>query len=243
MSEPHPITRYPRPLVAVDLVVLTIVDCDLKLLLVRRKQAPFEGRWALPGGFVRVGPTATEQGEDLRAAAARELAEETGLPPGAVFFEQLYTFGRSGRDPRARVISVAWYALVRPDLMPFVVAGGDAADAAWFSLTELPEDPLAFDHSTIVEMALERVRGKIDDSNIAFELVPPTFTIGELRAVHEVIKGQVYDPGNFRRRFKRMVTDGVIERAPGRRVTPSKPAAVYRFTQSGTAQTPREDRA
>lgn len=225
------VTQYPRPAVAVDLVIFTIIDADLKVLLVRRGEEPFEGQWALPGGFVRVGED--DQGEDLDEAALRELAEETGLQQGSVFLEQLYTFGKSGRDPRLRVITVAYYALVRPTLAPLVQAGGDAAGVRWVSVTELDPEDLAFDHTDILQTAIERVRGKIDYTNIAFQLVPETFTIPELRAVHEVIKGTTYDPGNFRRRFKRMVTDGIIEEAPGKRITSTKPAKVYRFCGSG----------
>ncbi len=221
--------KHPRPSVAVDLVVFTILDADLKILLIRRKQAPFKGCLAIPGGFVRVGRTARSQGESLEAAAQRELTEETGLPDGAVFLEQLFTFGRPGRDPRTRVISVAYYALVRPTLAPLVHAGGDAADAGWISMTEVEAKRLAFDHHEILQSALERIQGKIDYSNIAFELVPETFSIAELRAVHEVIQGTTYDPGNFRRRFLRMQTDGIIAPAVGKRLTRSKPAKVYRF--------------
>src|SRR5262249_30177576 len=157
------------------------------------------------GGFLRVGDARRDQGEDLDEAARRELKEETRLEAKQLYLEQLYTFGRAGRDPRMRVVTVAYYALVRPDLAPFVAAGGDAAHAAWHSLQHLP--PVAFDHAEIIERAIERIRGKIDYSNLAFELVPPTFTIAELRAVHEVLKGKNYDPGNFRRRFQRMLTD------------------------------------
>lgn len=220
---------FPMPAVTVDLVIFTIVDADLKVLLIKRGEEPYKGAWALPGGFVRVGPDAKDQGEDLESAAVRELSEETGLKPGSVFVEQLYTFGGAGRDPRQRVITVAYYALVRPTLAPFVKAGGDAAHAEWMSVSRIPRLGLAFDHKEIVETALGRIRAKIDWSNIPFELVPETFTIPELRAVHETIKGTSYDPGNFRRRFKRMMTDGVIIQEPGKRITPSKPAAVYRF--------------
>lgn len=221
--------EYPRPSVAVDIVVFTIIDADLKVLLIRRGEAPFKGAWALPGGFLRVGMTPKDQGEDVDAAAARELSEETGLPEGSVFFEQLYTFGAAGRDPRGRVVTVAYYALVRPTLAPLVKAGGDAAHAQWVSTQELKKMSLAFDHAEILAAALTRIQGKIDYSSIAFELVPDSFSIPELRAVHEVIKGQSYDRGNFRRRFNRMLTDGIIEPAPGKRITASKPAKVYRF--------------
>ncbi len=222
---------YNRPSVTVDLAIFTVLDADLKILLIRRKLPPFQGEWALPGGFVQIGPTATEQGESVEDAAYRELEEETGLPRRTLYLEQLQTFGRPGRDPRERVITVAWVALVRPDLAPSVHAGTDAADARWFSVRdELDELTLAFDHQEIVTAALTRVRGKVDYSSIAFELVPPTFTIAELRSVHEAVKGMTYDPGNFRRRFKRMLTDEVIASAPGRRHTATKPAKVYRFT-------------
>ena len=221
---------YPRPSVAVDLVIFTVIDTDLKLLLIRRGESPFEGDWALPGGFVRVGDAVNDQGESVAEAAHRELAEETGLPRGSAWLEQLYTFGAPYRDPRMRVISVAWYALVRPDLAPLITAGTDAWETRWWSMTELP--PLAFDHPEMVRAALKRVRGKIDYAPIAFELVPPTFTISELRQVFEAIKGGTYDRGNFRRRFNRMLEDGTIALAPGKRQTTSRPARVYAFDKT-----------
>ena len=236
--EPRPLEQgdidayraLPRPSVAVDIVIFTILDADLKVLLIKRRSAPFQDAWALPGGFVMVGDE-SEPGEDLEEAAARRLSQETRLPRGSVFLEQLYTFGRAGRDPRTRVISVAHYALVRPNLAPFVSAGEDTTDAVWRSVSEVIKQPLAFDHGDMLAVALDRIRGKIDYSPIAFELVPDTFSIPELRAVYEVIKGTTYDPGNFRRKFNRMVTDGIIERAPGKRITASKPAQVFRFVR------------
>jgi 8-oxo-dGTP diphosphatase len=221
--------EWPRPSVAVDLVILTIVDAGLRVLLVKRKGHPFKGRYALPGGFVRVGKTAQEQGEDLDAAARRELEEETGLEPDRVYLEQLYTFGKAQRDPRMRVISVAYVALVRPDLAPFVKAGGDAADVEWVPVETVGKVELAFDHADIIEMALQRIRGKLDYTNIAFDLVPATFTIPELRHVFAIVLDKEMDPGNFRRRFNRLLADGVIDKAPGKRITASKPATVYRF--------------
>ncbi|MBL8922267.1 MAG: NUDIX hydrolase [Myxococcaceae bacterium] len=220
---------YPRPSVTVDLVILTIVDAQLRVLLVKRREHPFKGQWALPGGFVRVGESPIEQGEDLDDAARRELKEETGLDPSRVYLEQLYTFGRAGRDPRLRVITVAYYALVRPDLAPFVKAGGDATEADWFDVAQVARLGLAFDHQEIVEKALERIRGKLDYTNIAFDLVPATFTIPELRHVHGIVLGKPMDPGNFRRSFNRWLEEGRLEQAPGKRITTSKPAAVYRF--------------
>ncbi|TNF23961.1 MAG: NUDIX hydrolase [Deltaproteobacteria bacterium] len=229
---------WPRPSVAVDLVVFTVLDTDLKVLVIRRDVHPFKGAWALPGGFVRVGAGEGERGEDVYAAAQRELAEETGLDPATVYLEQLYTFGAPDRDPRMRVISVAHYALVRPTLAPLVVAGTDAAAVRWRSVAAEAGEPLAFDHDEILRVALERVRGKVDYAPIAFELVPETFTVAELRSVYEAIKGTTYDAGNFRRRFKRMQTDGVIAQAPGKRTTGTKPARVYRFVREGLLARP-----
>jgi len=225
----YQVQDYPKPSVTVDLTIFTVADTDLKVLLIQRKGHPFKGKWALPGGFVDVGDAQKDQGESLDTAAHRELAEETSLPEGSCFLEQLYTFGNPGRDPRMRIISVAYYALVSPDKAPLVRAGDDAADAQWFSVSELPE--LAFDHEKVLDTAVTRIRGKIDYAPIAFELVPSTFTVAELRAVHEAVKGEVYDAANFRRRFKRMVTDDIIEEAPGKRQTGTKPAKVYRFTR------------
>jgi 8-oxo-dGTP diphosphatase len=220
---------YPRPSVTVDLVIFTIIDARLVVLLVKRKEHPFKGAWVVPGGFVRVGETAAEQGEDLDAAARRELAEETGLDPERVHVEQLATFGKVQRDPRMRVISVAYVALVRPDLAPIVKAGGDVSDAKWVSMDELKKLELGFDHREIVTTALERTRAEVESSDVAFDLVPLTFTIPELRNVHAIVLDKDMDPGNFRRKFNRMLEDGLIEQAPGKRITTSKPATVYRF--------------
>ena len=219
---------YPRPSVAVDLVVFTIIDARLVVLLVRRKEHPFKGQWVVPGGFVRVGEGA-DQGEDLDQAARRELKEETGLEADRVHVEQLATFGKAGRDPRMRVISVAYVALVRPDLAPIVKAGGDAADVRWASLDEVKRLELGFDHRQILDAALRRVRAGLESSGVAFDLVPLTFTIPELRNVHAIVLDKEMDPGNFRRKFNRMLEDGLIEQAPGKRITTSKPATVYRF--------------
>lgn len=220
---------YPRPAVTVDLVVLTVLDADLKLLLVRRAEPPFQGQWALPGGFVRVGDGKHERGEDLDEAAARELREETSLPPGAFHLQQLGAFGAPDRDPRMRVISVAHFALIRPDLAPLVHAGGDAEQAGWHSVAALAKTKLAFDHARIVDAALARIRDTLDRSTIAFELVPRTFTIPELRAVFDAVTGTTHDPGNFRRRFQQLLETGMVVEAPGKRITGGKPARVYAF--------------
>ncbi len=220
---------FPRPSVTVDIVAFSIIDAELRVLLIRRGEHPYKGAWALPGGFVRVGEGHRDQGEDLDAAAARELEEETNLRASDVYLDQLGAFGQAGRDPRMRVITVAYYALVRPDLVPLVKAGGDASAADWISVGALPSSALAFDHEDIIQRAVARVADRIDASSIAASLVPKTFTTPELRHVHAVLTGKPQDPGNFRRKFERMLEDGVIERAPGKRITASKPALVYRF--------------
>ena len=223
--------KYPRPALAVDMVVLTVVDMDLKVLLIERGGPPFLGDWALPGGFVRVRDD-EHQGEDIDEAAARELREETGLRPSDVYLQQLGAFGRAGRDPRHRVVSIAYFALVRADRVPRVVAGDDAANAEWFSTAGLADTTLAFDHSEILEAALEHVGVRIDgDLGMAASLVGSAFTKAELRRVYEVVTGQAYDKSNFNKRFNRMIEDGHIGEAPGRRAYagPGRPAMLYRF--------------
>lgn len=151
--------RYPRPAVTVDLVVFKAEaeDQDLEVLLIERADPPFQGQWALPGGFVEVLDDG-DQGESIDDAARRELEEETGLTDRHVSLEQLRTFGQPGRDPRCRTITVAYYALVREDVP--VTAGSDAARARWFSVSELPG--LAFDHDDIIAVGLRRIRGERD---------------------------------------------------------------------------------
>lgn len=185
--------QYPRPGLAVDCVVFGLdVDDRLKVLLIQRRIPPFVGQWALPGGFVRLA-------ESLDAAARRELAEETGVTE--VFLEQLYTFGQVDRDPRDRVVSVAYYAMV--NLRDYTIrAATDARAVAWFSATDSP--PLAFDHSTILHRALERLRAKIRYAPIGFELLPEKFTLTQLQRLYEVIGGRAIDKRNFRKKILKM---------------------------------------
>ena len=227
---------FPRPSVTVDVVAFTVIDAELRVLLVQRGKHPFKGAWAVPGGFVRVGDGHRDQGEDLDVAAARELQEETSLSPSDVLLEQVAAFGRANRDPRMRVISIAFCALIRPDLVPLVRAGGDANEAHWFSVTRLHRELLAFDHAEIVERTRAHVAARVDASDIASSLVPATFTIQELRHVHALLSGKPQDPGNFRRKFARLLEDGIIERATGKRLTASKPALVYRFAARAVAR-------
>jgi 8-oxo-dGTP diphosphatase len=202
-------------LVTVDVVLFTIRDRKLHLLLIKRLAKPFENRYALPGGFVR-------EDESLDAAAIRELREETGV--GDVYLEQLYTFGDPKRDPRGRVITVAYYALVPHNQV--LRAGTDASDAAWFPVTELP--PLAFDHRKIAEYAHQRIRNKLDYSNVGFELLPERFTLTELQLVHEAILGQALDKRNFRRKI---IQKGIVKPTKEWQQTGRKPAQLYRFSE------------
>ncbi len=229
-TAPATATRWPRPLVAVDVAAFTVLESDLKVLLIRRGLAP--EAMALPGGFVRCGDVVADQGEDLEAAARRELCEETRLEDGLigqVRLRQVGAFGGPHRDPRARVISVGWLALVRPELAAFVRAGSDAADVAWVPAADVADLELAFDHHQIVAACLARLRRDIWEGDVARELVPRAFTVAELRAVVDAVSGETSDPANFRRRVRSLVEDGVIVEAVGHRVTGRRPAQVWAF--------------
>ena len=219
---------YARPSVTVDIAVLTVRDGSLQVLLIRRGGHPYRGCWALPGGFLDVGDGVRDQGEDLDAAAHRELEEETSLPAGSCWLEQLATFGRPGRDPRMRVITVAYFALVRPALVPLVRARTDAREACWFPLFALPE--LAFDHAEILAATLARIRDRLHHAPIAFDLVPDTFTASELRVVVQAVGGEPVHAPNFQRRIARMVEEGVLVPVSGEsRRAGGRPARLYRF--------------
>ncbi len=226
------VDQFAKPSVTVDLVVCTVRDEALQVLLIERGEPPFEGRWALPGGFVRVGDAFDDQGEGLEQAARRELHEETGLTLENAWLEQVGAFGAPHRDPRMRIISVAYTALLRPGLAGRVQAGSDAADARWFSFSELPD--LAFDHDVILASAHGHLRRRLEHSAIAFELVPEEFTVADLRDVWSAVLEETQDPGNFRRRFRRMCSDGLIEPSGGVRPTSTKPAKLYRFAGEHT---------
>ncbi len=188
---------YPRPALTVDCVVFGFHsngegNSGLKLLLIRRKLEPYKGQWALPGGFVQLD-------ESLDAAARRELQEETGV--AHIFLEQLYSFGAIERDPRERVVSVTYYALISLEVHP-LQAATDAAAARWVRVNDLP--PLAFDHAEIVAIALQRLRGKLRYEPIGFELLPPKFTLTQLQRLYETVLDQPLDKRNFRKKILKL---------------------------------------
>jgi 8-oxo-dGTP diphosphatase len=199
--------------VTVDIVIFTIRESALKVLLIRRGVPPFKGRMAVPGGFVH-------SDESLDRAALRELKEETGVRD--VYLEQLYSFGDPRRDPRGRVVTVAYYALIPGDYP--LRAGSDASAAAWWPVKKLP--PLAFDHRAIVDYAVERLRNKLEYTTAGFQLLPKKFTLPELQAVYEAILGKSLDKRNFR---KKMDLLGILKPLNQWRRTGRKPARLYSF--------------
>lgn len=219
--------EYPRPALTVDCVIFGLDESSkLKILLIQRALDPFKGDWALPGGFV-------DMQEDLEAAALRELAEETGVKD--VFIEQLYTFGKPGRDPRGRVVSVAYYALVNLGEHP-VQAASDADHVEWFELDQLPR--LAFDHDQIVEVATDRLRGKVRYQPIGFELLPEQFTLSQLQKLYETILGvKQLNKRNFR---KRILDMGILREAGKQEGVAHRPAILYRFDKAKYEQLVQE---
>jgi 8-oxo-dGTP diphosphatase len=201
--------------VTVDLVLLTIRAGELMILLVRRGVPPYRGRWALPGGFVKVE-------EDLPAAAVRELTEETGVASTAAHLEQLGTYGAPRRDPRGRVVTVAYLALL-PDL-PRPVAGTDAAAAAWHPVASPPR--LALDHARIAADGIERARAKLEYTTLATAFLDEPFTLGDLRRVYEAVWAESLHEGNFRRKV--LSTPGFVEPTGQSARTDGRPAALYR---------------
>jgi 8-oxo-dGTP diphosphatase len=207
---------YARPAVSADVVAITWRDDDLAVLLIQRARFPHRGSWALPGGFVDVGDTFDDQGEDLAAAAARELHEECGLAPGSVALRQLGAFGAPNRDPRTRLITVTYLALLPPAQAATVRAGDDASHAEWVTLARLHGLDLAFDHADILETAIARLRVEVEIGPALRPLLPEPFTGAELRARHRALWGSRFDAARFRRVLGRLRADGVLRAVPGR---------------------------
>ena len=202
---------------AVDLAILTVREGALEVLVITRANDPFRGRPALPGGFLR-------GAEDIEEAAVRELGEETGLDGSALHLEQLKTYGAPDRDPRGRVISVAFLAIM-PDL-PLPTAGSDASSAAWHPVDRV-RGTLSFYHDRILDDAVERARSRLEFTTLATTFCGPAFTMGDLRHVYEVVWGHELDPRNFSRKV--INTPGFVEPTGERRIPEvGRPAALYK---------------
>lgn len=207
--------KYPHPAVTTDIVIFTMRDERLQLLLIKRREAPYRGKWALPGGFLQIKETLDE-------CAVRELEEETGV--SNVYLEQLYTFGEVKRDPRERVISVAYYALIPSDKLD-IRPSTDADAVGWFSMNELPK--LAFDHNEIVDKAYERLTAKLSYSTIAFQFLPKEFTLTELQNIYEIILQESIDKRNFRKSI--LALDAIIETKKIKSEGAHRPAKLYKL--------------
>jgi 8-oxo-dGTP diphosphatase len=233
-AQSYDAAHYERPSVTVDVVIFTLIDRELHVLLVKRKRWPFEGYWAIPGGFINMD-------ESLEQAARRELEEETGVRD--VYLEQLFTFGDIGRDPRTRVISVAYIALVRFDAQHLRVSD-ESHEVRWVPVGGLPEE-LAFDHEQILAFAISRLRSKLEYTTLAFQLLPELFSILELKHIYEQILGEQLDKGNFYRKIKEA---GLLEETTLMREGRGRPTRLWRFKsdRAGDKQFVfrwREDRA
>ncbi len=215
-------TRWTNPALTVDVVIFSLIEEKLHVLLVRRDQSPFAGMWALPGGFVR-------HDESLEDAAARKLAEKAGTVD--VYLEQLYTFGEPDRDPRARVVTVAYFALV-PHSLVRSRPGDRATESAWRPVNDLP--PLAFDHRVIVDYALTRLRYKLEYTMVGFQLLPDQFTLTELQRAYEIILEEPLDKRNFRRKI--LSADILEKTGEKRREGEGRPAALYRYRVGAPAE-------
>jgi len=211
--------------IAVDTVAFSVQQGLLEVLLVKRKFEPFKSFWALPGGFLE------DKDETLDIAAARELLEETNVDN--VYLEQLYSFGKRGRDPRGRTVTVAYLALLRQEEFE-LRASSDASGVAWWPVKELPS--LAFDHGEVVSYAHQRLRYKIEYSPAAFSLIPPKFTLRDLQLVYEAVLGRAVDNRNFRKKF---LNTGVLQELDETtQETSFRPARLYSFSEEDFERLP-----
>ncbi len=215
-------SKFERPSVTVDVVIFSLVDEALKVLLIKRQAAPFANMWAIPGSFIKMN-------ESLEEAAVRALADETGVQD--VYTEQLFTFGTPDRDPRTRVITVAYFALVPYDAI-HPQAGRDAHQTGWFSIGQLPS--LAFDHAEIVEYAYKRLRYKLEYTSVGFQLLPDVFTLTELQTAYEIILGEQLDKRNFRRKI--LSAEILEETGEKQKEGEGRPAMLYRYREDAVAE-------
>jgi 8-oxo-dGTP diphosphatase len=213
---------HPRPALTVDVVIFTLREGQLHVLLIQRGEDPYGGMWALPGGFVRMA-------ESLEEAACREMEEETGLKDA--YLEQLYTYGEPDRDPRGRVVTVAYFALIPADAPVRTEGGSDTRQARWFAVNDLPK--LAFDHDEIVSYAIRRLRYKLEYTAAGFELLPEKFTLSELQHTYELILREKLDKRNFRRRI---LEADIIEATDHMRTGEGRPARLYRYRDDAVAE-------
>jgi len=214
-----PTYKYARPALTVDCIVFGLdADLELKVMLIKRNIQPFQGQWAIPGGFVRMDET-------LEAAALRELQEETGIEN--VFLEQLYTFGDLARDPRDRTVTVAYYALINL-VEQKIKASTDARAADWFALSGIPQ--LAFDHDKILQTAIARLRGKIRYEPVGFELLPKNFTLTQLQRLYETVLDRQLDKRNFRKKILSM--DLLIDTGEIQHNVSHRAAKLYQFDEN-----------
>lgn len=183
------LNKFEKPSVTVDIIIFTIKNKELKVLLVKRKLEPFKGKWATAGGFVRIN-------DSLEEAAKRELKDETGVKD--IYLEQLYTYGNPKRDPRGRVITVSYIALINSDKIK-LKPDTDVSDAKWFSINKIP--PLAFDHKKILDYALQRLKWKFEYTAIAFSLLPKKFAMSNLQEIYEIVFSKKFDKRNFSKKI------------------------------------------
>lgn len=210
--------EYPRPALTVDCIIFGLdAELELKIMLIKRDIPPFQGQWAIPGGFVRMDET-------LEQAALRELQEETGIHD--VYLEQLYTFGDLDRDPRDRTVTVAYYALINL-VEQKIQAATDAREAYWFPLSKIPK--LAFDHEQILQKAIARLRDKIRYEPIGFELLPKDFTLTQLQKLYETVLDRQLDKRNFRKKILSM--DLLIDTGEVQHNVSHRAAKLYQFDE------------
>ena len=206
------IHKFEKPSVTVDIVIFTIKDDDLNVLLVRRKITPFKDDWALPGGFVRID-------ESLEDAAKRELKEETGVKD--VYLEQLFSFGDPNRDPRGRVITIAYMALVNSGNIK-LKATTDVSDAQWFSVKKIPK--LAFDHKKILDYSLKRLKWKFEYTTVAFSLLPKKFAISQVQKIYEIVFSRGFDKRNF---AKKIISLDILKEEEIKKDVSHRPPMLY----------------
>ncbi len=214
--------EFDRPSVTVDVVIFSLVHNELQVLLIKRQAAPYADMWAIPGSFVKMD-------ESLEEAAVRALADETGVED--VYTEQLYTFGTPNRDPRTRVITIAYFALVPHDAI-HPRAGKDAHETGWFSILQLPQ--LAFDHAEIVDYAYTRLRYKLEYTSVGFQLLPDVFTLSELQKAYEIILREPLDKRNFRRKI--LSAEILEETGEKQKEGEGRPAMLYRYREDAVAE-------